>query len=71
MITWTFLLTAFVIVATPGTGAVYSIVAGLSRGRNAGVLAHLLVHWGLSPTCSPPSQVWQPLCTPALWHLMS
>lgn len=49
MITWTFLLTAFVIVATPGTGAVYSIVAGLSRGRNAGVLAAFACTLGIVP----------------------
>lgn len=35
----TFLLTSFVIIATPSTGAVYSIAAGLSRGSGAGVLA--------------------------------
>lgn len=34
-----FLLTTLVIVATPGTGAVYSIAAGISRGRRAGVIA--------------------------------
>lgn len=39
MITITFLLTAFVIIATPSTGAVYTIAAGLSRGAGAGVLA--------------------------------
>ena len=34
-----FLLTTLVVVATPGTGAVYSIAAGLSRGSRAGVIA--------------------------------
>lgn len=34
-----FLLTTLVVVATPGTGAVYSIAAGLSRGARAGVIA--------------------------------
>jgi threonine/homoserine/homoserine lactone efflux protein len=28
-----FLLTTLVVVATPGTGALYTIAAGLSRGR--------------------------------------
>jgi hypothetical protein len=32
-----FLLTTLVVVATPGTGAVYSIAAGLSRGSRDGV----------------------------------
>jgi len=34
-----FLLTTLVVVATPGTGAVYSIAAGLSRGTKAGIIA--------------------------------
>jgi threonine/homoserine/homoserine lactone efflux protein len=40
-----FLVTALVIVATPGTGALYTIVTGLARGTRASVLA----------TCSTPS----------------
>lgn len=46
---WTFLLTAFVIVATPGTGAVYSIMSGLSRGHMAGVVAALACTLGIVP----------------------
>jgi hypothetical protein len=34
-----FLLTTLVVVATPGTGAVYSIGPGLSRGSRAGIVA--------------------------------
>jgi len=34
-----FLLTTLVVVATPGTGAVYSIAAGLFRGSRAGIIA--------------------------------
>jgi len=34
-----FLLTSLVIVATPGTGALYTIGAGLSRGTRASVIA--------------------------------
>ncbi|YAL81807.1 LysE family translocator [Dermacoccaceae bacterium W4C1] len=34
-----FLLTTLVVVATPGTGAVYSIAAGLARGSKAGIIA--------------------------------
>jgi threonine/homoserine/homoserine lactone efflux protein len=35
----TFLLTTLVIVATPGTGALYTLAAGLSRGARASVFA--------------------------------
>jgi threonine/homoserine/homoserine lactone efflux protein len=35
----TFLITSLVIVATPGTGALYTLAAGLSRGARASVLA--------------------------------
>lgn len=41
MITITFLLTSFFIIATPSTGAVYTIAAGLSRGAGAGIWAAL------------------------------
>jgi threonine/homoserine/homoserine lactone efflux protein len=34
-----FLLTTLVVVATPGTGLVYTLAAGLSRGRRASVVA--------------------------------
>ncbi|RBY77645.1 LysE family translocator [Geodermatophilus sp. TF02-6] len=34
-----FLLTSLVVVATPGTGALFTIAAGLSRGARAGVVA--------------------------------
>jgi threonine/homoserine/homoserine lactone efflux protein len=34
-----FLLTSLVICVTPGTGALYAIAAGLTRGTRAGLLA--------------------------------
>jgi threonine/homoserine/homoserine lactone efflux protein len=34
-----FLLTSLVVVATPGTGALFTIAAGLSRGRRASLVA--------------------------------
>lgn len=37
--TLAFLLTTLVVVATPGTGAVYSVAAGLSRGARSGIIA--------------------------------
>jgi threonine/homoserine/homoserine lactone efflux protein len=44
-----FLLTILVVVATPGTGAVYSIAAGLSRGSRAGIIAAFGCTLGVLP----------------------
>jgi threonine/homoserine/homoserine lactone efflux protein len=44
-----FLLTTLVVVATPGTGAVYSIAAGLSRGPRAGIVAAFGCTLGVLP----------------------
>ena len=44
-----FLLTTLVVVATPGTGAVYSIAAGLSRGTRAGIIAAFGCTLGVIP----------------------
>ena len=44
-----FLLTSLVIVATPGTGAIYTIAAGLRRGRRASVIAALGCTLGIVP----------------------
>jgi threonine/homoserine/homoserine lactone efflux protein len=44
-----FLLTTLVVVATPGTGAVYSITAGLSRGAKAGLIAAFGCTLGVIP----------------------
>lgn len=44
-----FLLTTLVVVVTPGTGAVYSIAAGLSRGTKAGIIAALGCTLGVVP----------------------
>ena len=46
---WAFLLTALVIVATPGTGAVFTIAAGLGRGPRAALLAALACTLGTVP----------------------
>ena len=45
----TFLLTSLVIVATPGTGALYTLAAGLSRGARASVLAAFACTLGIVP----------------------
>jgi threonine/homoserine/homoserine lactone efflux protein len=44
-----FLLTSLVIVATPGTGVLYTLAAGLSRGARASVLAALACTLGTVP----------------------
>ncbi|MET4705849.1 LysE family translocator [Frigoribacterium sp. UYMn621] len=44
-----FLLTTLVVVVTPGTGAVFSIAAGLSRGARAGIVAAFGCTLGVVP----------------------
>ncbi len=44
-----FLITALVIVATPGTGALYTVAAGLSEGPRASLLAALGCTLGIVP----------------------
>lgn len=44
-----FLLTAFVIVASPGTGVVFTLVSGVSGGARAGVAAALGCTIGIVP----------------------
>lgn len=45
----TFLITALVIVATPGTGALYTIAAGLTRGTRAALVAAFACTRGTVP----------------------
>ena len=47
--TLAFLLTSLVIVATPGTGALYTIAAGLTRGARASLLAAFACTLGTVP----------------------
>jgi threonine/homoserine/homoserine lactone efflux protein len=44
-----FLLTTFVIVATPGTGVLYTLAAGLARGVRASVVAACGCTLGIVP----------------------
>ncbi|MBN9456005.1 MAG: LysE family translocator [Bosea sp. (in: a-proteobacteria)] len=44
-----FLLTSLIIVASPGTGAIYTIAAGLTRGPRASVIAALACTLGILP----------------------
>ena len=46
---WAFLLTSLVIVATPGTGALYTLAAGLTRGTRASILAAFACTLGTVP----------------------
>jgi threonine/homoserine/homoserine lactone efflux protein len=45
----TFLITSFLIVATPGTGVLYTIAAGLSRGTRASLIAAVGCTLGIVP----------------------
>jgi threonine/homoserine/homoserine lactone efflux protein len=47
--TISFLITALIVVATPGTGVVYTLSAGLSHGRRASVVAALGCTLGIVP----------------------
>ncbi|MDT9698041.1 LysE family translocator [Streptomyces sp. P17] len=44
-----FVLTTLVVVATPGTGVVYTLAAGLSHGRRASVVAAFACALGIVP----------------------
>jgi len=44
-----FLLTALIIVATPGTGVLYTLAAGLSRGARASIIAAVGCTLGIVP----------------------
>jgi len=44
-----FLLTSLIIVATPGTGVLYTLAAGLSRGARASVVAAVGCTLGIVP----------------------
>jgi len=44
-----FLLTTFIIVATPGTGVIFTLAAGLSRGARASVIAAVGCTLGIVP----------------------
>lgn len=47
--TTAFLITTLIVVATPGTGVVYTLAAGLSRGRRASVIAAVGCTLGIVP----------------------
>ena len=47
--TFSFLLTSLIVVASPGTGVIYTLAAGLSRGGRASVLAAFACTLGIVP----------------------
>lgn len=47
--TWQFWMTSIVITATPGTGALFTVAAGLSRGARAGLIAAVGCTLGIVP----------------------
>src|SRR6185503_20244333 len=47
--TWEFLVTSFIVVISPGTGVVYTLAAGLSRGARASVVAAFGCTLGIVP----------------------
>jgi threonine/homoserine/homoserine lactone efflux protein len=47
--TLAFLLTSLIVVASPGTGALYTIAAGLSRGARASIVAAFGCTLGVVP----------------------
>jgi threonine/homoserine/homoserine lactone efflux protein len=44
-----FLITSFIVVASPGTGVIYTLAAGLSRGAKASVIAAFACTLGIIP----------------------
>lgn len=48
-VTWEFWLTSIVVTATPGTGALFTVAAGLSRGARAGLVAAAGCTLGIVP----------------------
>jgi threonine/homoserine/homoserine lactone efflux protein len=47
--TWDFLLTSLIVVVAPGTGVLYTLAAGLSRGSRASVVAAFGCTLGIVP----------------------
>src|SRR5450432_3157752 len=48
-LSWEFLLTSFIVIVSPGTGVLYTLAAGLSRGARASVVAAFGCTLGIVP----------------------
>src|SRR5437016_10377396 len=46
---WEFLITSFIVVVSPGTGVLYTLAAGLSRGSRASIVAAFGCTLGIIP----------------------
>jgi len=46
---WEFLITSFIVVVSPGTGVLYTLAAGLSRGSRASIVAAFGCTLGIVP----------------------
>jgi threonine/homoserine/homoserine lactone efflux protein len=49
IMSWEFLITSFIVVVSPGTGVLYTLAAGLSRGSRASVVAAFGSTLGIVP----------------------
>ena len=63
-----FLLTTLVIVVTPGTGVLYTLAAGLSRGARASVVAAIGCTLGIVPHMVAAITGLAASCTRARWR---
>jgi len=66
-VTVAFLLTTLIVVATPGTGVIYTLAAGLSRGRRASVVAAVGCTLGIVPHLVAAISGPRRCSTPARW----
>src|SRR5690349_21932658 len=46
---WEFLIISFIVVVSPGTGVLYTLVTGLSRGSRASIVAAFACTLGIVP----------------------
>ena len=64
---WEFLVTALIVVISPGTGVLFTLATGLSRGGRASVVAAFGCTLGIVPHMAAAILGWQRCCTPAPW----
>ena len=63
-----FLLTSLIVVATPGTGVIYTLAAGLTRGARTSIVAAAGCTLGIVPHMPQRSRVSRRCCTRARWR---
>jgi len=62
-VTVEFVVTTLIIVVTPGTGVIYTLAAGLSRGARASVIAAVGCTLGIVPHMMAAIPAWRRSCT--------